>query len=88
MQTKHLKQLHDLQKEYNYSADMLRIAIECIFRRDYWEQLAEPKNRDQWIEHCLLQDDLEDLEKKLYFLEYKQNENRNKQQMPAAGGIN
>ena len=88
MQTEHLKQLHDLQTEYNYSADMLRIAIECIFRRDYWEQLAEPKNRDQWIEHCLLQDDLEDLEKKLYFMELKQNENRNKQQMPAAGGIN
>ena len=55
---------------------------------NHCSQLAEPKNRDQWIEHCLLQDDLEDLEKKLYFMEHKQNENRNKQQMPAAGGIN
>ena len=49
---------------------MLRMAIECIFRRDYWETKydGKSKNRNEWVTECLLQDDLEDLEKKLRFL--------------------
>ena len=70
MKKKYLKELHDLHHEKNFSADMLRMAIECIFRRDYWEtkRIQEPQDKNEWIDHCLLQDDLEDLEKKLRFL--------------------
>ena len=70
MKKKYLKELHDLHHEKNFSADMLRMAIECIFRRDYWEtkRIQEPKDKNEWIDHCLLQDDLEDLENKLRFL--------------------
>tara|TARA_R100001132_G_C3247510_1_gene75907 strand:+ start:480 stop:731 length:252 start_codon:yes stop_codon:yes gene_type:complete len=70
MKKKYLKELHDLHHEKNFSADMLRMAIECIFRRDYWEtkRIQEPQDKNEWIDHCLLQDDLEDLENKLRFL--------------------
>ena len=88
MKHRNLKDLYNLLKEINWDAEALRLAIEVIFQRDYYEDLPEAKTKDQWVEECLLQDDLEDLEKKLYFMELKQNENRNKQQMPAAGGIN
>ena len=69
MKKKYLKQLHDLQHEKNFNADMLRLAIECIFRRDYWEskEIQNPKDKNEYVNHCLLQDDLEDLEKKLYW---------------------
>ena len=69
MKKKYLKELHDLQLEKNFNADMLRLAIECIFRRDYWEskEIQNPKDKNEYVNHCLLQDDLEDLEKKLYW---------------------
>ena len=56
MKKKYLKQLHDLQHEKNFNADMLRLAIECIFRRDYWEskEIQNPKDKNEYVNHCLL----------------------------------
>ena len=70
MKTEYLKELHDLQHNKSMTAEALRLAIECIFRRDYWEtkRIQEPQDKNEYIDHCLLQDDLEDLEKKLRFL--------------------
>ena len=68
MKHENLKQLFNLHKETKWSAEALRLAIEVIFQRDYYEDLPEPKDRDQWIDHCLLQDDLEDKEKRLDFI--------------------
>jgi len=74
MKTKYLKELHDLQHNKSMTAEALRLSIEVIFRRDYWETKykGKSKNRDQWISECLLQDDLEDLEGRLDFLISKQ----------------
>jgi len=70
MKKKYIKELHDLQLEKNFNADMLRLAIECIFRRDYWEskEIQNPKDKKDFVNHCLLQDDLEDLESRLDYL--------------------
>ena len=68
MKHENLKHLFLLHKETKWSAEALRLAIEVIFQRDYYEDLPEPKDRDQWIDHCLLQDDLEDKEKRLDFI--------------------
>ena len=62
MQTKYLKKLHDLQYQDSMSAEQLRLAIEIIFRKDYFETEIEGKSKtqDQMIDECLLQDDLEE----------------------------
>lgn len=62
MQTKNLKKLHDLQYQDDMSAEQLRVAIEIIFRKDYFETEIEGKSKtqDQMIDECLLQDDLEE----------------------------
>ena len=56
MKKKYLKELHDLHHEKNFSADMLRMAIECIFRRDYWEtkRIQEPQDKNEWIDQVVL----------------------------------
>ena len=61
MQTKYLKKLHDLQYQDDMSAEQLRVAIEIIFRKDYFETEIEGKSKtkDKCYE-CLLQDDLEE----------------------------
>lgn len=62
MQTKNLKKLHDLQYQDDMTAEQLRVAIEIIFRKDYFETEIEGKSKtqDQMIDECLLQDDLEE----------------------------
>jgi len=65
MKTEHLKKLHDLQYEDKLTAEQLRLAIEIIFRRDYWETKykGKSKTKEEMTIECLLQDDLEDREK-------------------------
>ena len=77
MKTEYLKELHDLQKEKTWDADTLRLAIETIFQRDFYETEWEgkSKNRDQWVSECLLQDDLEDKESRLDYLINKHERN-------------
>ena len=79
MKTEYLKELHDLQKEKTWDADTLRLAIETIFQRDFYETEWEgkSKNRDQWVSECLLQDDLEDLEKRLDYLTKNERNGKN-----------
>ena len=62
MQTKYLKKLHDLQYQDSMSAEQLRLAIEIIFRKDYFQtQIAgKSKTKDEFVNECLLQDDLEE----------------------------
>ena len=68
MKHKNLKDLYNLHKETKWNAEALRLAIEVIFQRDYYEDFPEAKTRDQMVDHMLLQDDLEDKEKRLYFI--------------------
>ena len=68
MKHRNLKHLYNLHKEINWDAEALRLAIEVIFQRDYYEDLPEAKTKDQYVEECLLQDDLEDKEKRLHFI--------------------
>jgi hypothetical protein len=79
MKTEYLKELHDLQHNKSMTAEALRLAIEVIFRRDYWETKykGKSKNRDQWVSECLLQDDLEDLEKRLDYLTKNERNGKN-----------
>ena len=60
MQTKYLKKLHDLQYQDDMSAEQLRLAIEIIFRKDYFQtQIAgKSKTKDEFVNECLLHDDL------------------------------
>jgi len=67
MKQRNLKDLYNLHKETKWNAEALRLAIEVIFQRDYYEDLPEAKTKDQFVEECLLQDDLEDKEKLLHF---------------------
>ena len=62
MQTKNLKKLHDLQYQDSMSAEQLRLAIEIIFRKDYFQtQIAgKSKTKDEFVNECLLNDDLEE----------------------------
>ena len=60
MKHRNLKDLYNLHKEINWDAEALRLAIEVIFQRDYYEDLPEAKTKDQFVEECILQDDLED----------------------------
>ena len=62
MQTKYLKKLHDLQYQDDMSAEQLRLAIEIIFRKDYFQtQIAgKSKTKDEFVNECLLHDDLEE----------------------------
>ena len=62
MKHKNLKDLYNLHKETKWNAEALRLAIEVIFQRDYYEDFPEAKTRDQMVDHMLLQDDLEDKE--------------------------
>ena len=68
MKHKNLKDLYNLHKETKWNAEALRLAIEVIFQRDYYEDFPEAKTRDQMVDHVLLQDDLEDKEKRLHFI--------------------
>jgi predicted type IV restriction endonuclease len=68
MKHKNLKDLYNLHKETKWNAEALRLAIEVIFQRDYYEDLPEAKTKDQMVDHMLLQDDLEDKEKRLHFI--------------------
>ena len=68
MKHRNLKDLYNLHKEINWDAEALRLAIEVIFQRDYYEDFPEAKTRDQMVDHMLLQDDLEDKEKRLHFI--------------------
>jgi|TARA_A100001391_G_C4844874_1_gene218011 hypothetical protein len=68
MKHKNLKDLYNLHKETKWNAEALRLAIEVIFQRDYYEDFPEAKTRDQMVDHMLLQDDLEDKEKRLHFI--------------------
>ena len=68
MKHKNLKDLYNLHKETKWNAEALRLAIEVIFQRDYYEDFPEAKTRDQMVDHMLLQDDLEEKEKRLYFI--------------------
>ena len=51
MQTKYLKKLHDLQYQDDMSAEQLRLAIEIIFRKDYFQtQIAgKSKTKDELL---------------------------------------
>ena len=68
MKHKNLKDLYNLHKEINWDAEALRLAIEVIFQRDYYEDLPEAKTKDQMQDEMMLQDDLEEKEKRLYFI--------------------
>ena len=68
MKHKNLKDLYNLHKETKWNAEALRLAIEVIFQRDYYEDFPEAKTRYQMVDHMLLQDDLEDKEKRLHFI--------------------
>ena len=68
MKHKNLKDLYNLHKKTKWNAEALRLAIEVIFQRDYYEDFPEAKTRDQMVDHMLLQDDLEDKEKRLHFI--------------------
>ena len=68
MKHKNLKDLYNLHKETKWNAEALRLAIEVIFQRDYYEDFPEAKTRDQMVDHMLLQDDLDDKEKRLHFI--------------------
>ena len=68
MKHKNLKDLYNLHKETKWNAEALRLAIEVIFQRDYCEDLPEAKTKDQMQDEMMLQDDLEEKEKRLYFI--------------------
>ena len=68
MKHRNLKDLYNLHKEINWDAEALRLAIEVIFQRDYYEDLPEAKTKDQMQDEMMLQDDLEEKEKRLYFI--------------------
>ena len=68
MKHKNLKDLYNLHKETKWNAEALRLAIEVIFQRDYYEDLPEVKTKDQMQDEMMLQDDLEEKEKRLYFI--------------------
>ena len=59
MTNEHLKQLHDLQFADKLSAEAIRVQIECIFRKDYWEEkiAGKSKTKDEYVDECLLQED-------------------------------
>ena len=68
MKHKNLKDLYNLHKETKWNAEALRLAIEVIFQRDYYEDFPEAKTKDQMQDEMMLQDDLEDKEKRLHFI--------------------
>ncbi len=68
MKHRNLKELYYLHEKTDWTAEALRLAIEVIFQRDYYEDLPEAKTKDQFVEECILQDDLEDKEKRLHFI--------------------
>ena len=58
MKNKYLEQLHNLQYHKDATAEELRVAIEVMFRKDYFEDIAgNAKNKDEHIDECLLQDE-------------------------------
>jgi len=73
MKNKYLEQLHNLQYHKDATAEELRVAIEAMFRKDYFEDIAgNAKNKDEHIDECLLQDDLEDRERYLFKISRKE----------------